>query len=423
GRLSWRSDPQPPAVLGWKENTPYPFKGSISTVRTYSRALSDSEVRDNLYTETNVPTNGLKAFWKLNNGSDIITDSSGNGYTATFVNSGGAAGWIDDGPIPYDPASATDYGYNLFGFDKDTLTNCIDDNLLGGIYNCFISSTRNSNVKVMSSRTYVNRDPATAITELAALYYSPKSTLAGDAYLGNMDSSNFSYWGRNLVQGTGSSSNESFWGVGNYSLNPDAQASLNVNGAEYKQYKAKIDTLTGEAIASGSVANSDLNLQRSNITSAASTDESADYPGGKIWKIADYTNNYHCGDGTLPGSCAITYHGKGTIILPKAFIAAYGSDSQMYIYKDIKPAAGDSNARLGYITDRNVNISDNVTVQATIFTTGTITIGNNVTMIGSFVASNFNITGNNVRFLYDKGLSTSQPPGFGYLKMPHSSEN
>lgn len=389
------------------------FKGNISTVRTYNQALDPTNV-SNLYQENqNVPTDNLKAFWMLNNGNDVITDSSDNGYDATFVNSGAAAGWIDDGPIPYNPASATDYGYNLFGFDKTTLTDCIDDNLLGGIYNCFISSTRNSNVKVMSSRTYVNKDPATAVMELAALYYSPNATLSGDAYLGDIDPNNFSYWGRNLTQGSGTATNpDSFWSVNN----ANAQASF--SGDEFVKYAAKIKELQGEAasaIASHINNGPPVYLQSDNINSAPASSAVIDnYPNGKVWVVN--------GNITISSAHPVSYYGIGTIII----------NGNLTINSGGKITAADSSSKLGIIVLGNVTISGNNTVESAILAGGSsltggdfVFSGNNVNLIGSFVAKGFtNLNArSNIRFYYDRRLDSAWPPGFRDLKMPHASEN
>jgi hypothetical protein len=61
------------------------FKGRISEVRIYDRALNETEIKA-LYNGQNVVGN-LRAYWKLDEGSgDIAYDSSGNGNNGLLKN-------------------------------------------------------------------------------------------------------------------------------------------------------------------------------------------------------------------------------------------------------------------------------------------------------------------------------------------------
>jgi hypothetical protein len=53
------------------------FNGDINDIRVYNRALSDSEIMTNYNTDS-IITNGLVSWWKLDDQSNIITDSVGS---------------------------------------------------------------------------------------------------------------------------------------------------------------------------------------------------------------------------------------------------------------------------------------------------------------------------------------------------------
>ena len=264
--------------------------------------------------------------------------------------------------------------------------------------------------------------------EMAALYYPPAATVVGDAYLNDMPSTNFAYWGRNLVQSNGVANSNSFWGVGGYINGPLAQA--NMSSTEFTQYKAKVDELSGEATllnSANTAATKIWNMQGSSLSDSTMADLN-NYPNGKIWKTDNLTLTSNGGD-------SYAYKGNGTIIVTGNLTINSGVK--------IKPAdPSDPNARLGFIVLSATSagpsyayIGGNHSIQSPIFkytsgnNTGIVFNGDNVDMIGSFVSKYFNnlynggTIRNNIRFYYDKRLDSGWPPGFRYLNMPHPTEN
>lgn len=310
-------------------------------------------------------------------------------------------------------------GNDLFGFDRNSLVldtdGCINDIVFNRQANrCFFSNSRNGNIKVMSSRTYVNAGSnKRPVTEMAALYYPPKATLVGDAYLGSSNFNDFAYWGRNLVQGRGSGSSEAFWGLSDYTM--DNLAQVNSSSDEYKQYLAKIKELQGEAkeINSSNVS-SKIFLQSENINIDSVSAILEKYPNGKVWYV----------DRDVTLSSSVAYSGIGTIII--------NGDLTLNNAQNIKPVG--SGDMLGIIVRGNLNLKGNNTIQAAVFSLDKETPpsdyginfeGNNIDLIGSFVSGKVNgLTAyNNIRFYYDKRLDSGWPPGFRYLNMPHPTEN
>lgn len=399
GAMSWIVNPG--------GNRPWPFKGNISSVRTYDRALIPTEIAS-LHNETNITSlaTGLKAYWKLNDGSGTsIADYSGNNNTCTASN----AAWADDGPL-----IAGTNSDDLFGFNKDLLVTCAQSGMLANPDRCFRRNTSGAgSVTVMNSRTSIN---GTAVTETAALFYPPK-TVVGDVY-GSMD--NFAFWGRNLHQ-NGNASSDASWKTGAYTLNSAAQSAW--NGTEFAKNTAKIAALNGEA----SAVNPDIGSTRtswylqtptapapatSTMISGNTVAEVSKYPEGKVWVV----------NGNLIINASATFYGKGTIIVNGNLTINSGVS--------ISPAPTGEN-RLGFIvlgtngTNGIVTISGNNKIQSSIYCPGTITVSalnKNVELTGSFVARSFNITAANTRFFYDYALDSAWPPGFRFLNMPHPNE-
>lgn len=416
----------------------YRFDGQIDDTRIYTRALSDTEA-SNLYKGEAI-TNGLKGYWDFSEGTgDIAKDKSGNGNDGTLYNFAKTSdsGWYLESNYP---AEVSNSGNELFGFDQNSLTNitsgCINDIIFHAPMNrCFFSNSRNGNVKVMSSRTSVNQSPSTPVLELAALYYPPKGMIVGDAYLGNMDPNNFSYWGRNLVQnsGTNATSTDSFWGMNNYTNNPNAQA--NMSGSEYETYIKKIVNLGTEAQVIGPAdlyGNTSWYLQGSTGLTENGNLDAPKYPNGKVWSV----NTGSTGTIDLTANTTYTYYGKGTLIIRNPSNNAF----DLRFLDGTKLIAGTPDSRLGImVVDGNDTIfSGNNQVQATMLCYSPLDDpaeggnfnfnGDNIDLIGSFVAEDFiNLTGanarSNIRFYYDKGLDSSWPPGFRDLNMPHPTEN
>ncbi len=96
------------------------FNGEIDEVRFYNFGLTQSEIRDSIFTELTVPVSGLRAYYKMSDGSGtILTDDSGNSFDGTLMDGGGivpANGsyplWITSGafdkPLAYDLTRITD---------------------------------------------------------------------------------------------------------------------------------------------------------------------------------------------------------------------------------------------------------------------------------------------------------------------------
>jgi hypothetical protein len=323
------------------------------------------------------------------------------------------------------PSAKGETGYDLFGFNQDSLSSATDGCIVDSVFyeptnRCFFSNSKNTNVKVMSSRTSVNSDTLQhVVTETAAVYYPPMATLVGDAYLGNWDNitsnpNNFAFWGRNLTTGNSSNtSSDDYWGLKNYTNGSSAQA--NLSSTAYTQYKAKVNELKGEASdQQAGVLNlgGTYHLQADNI--GISPNKTADYPNGKLWHVTTP-------DVTLGND--IKFDGVGTIIIDGNLTINSGVD--------ITPVSGDTTAMLGFIVYGNVFIKGNNTIQTPIISLGTNNgiqfDGNNVNLIGSFVGNFTNLVAGNVksnlRFYYDRRLDSGWPPGFRYLNMPHPSEN
>lgn len=392
------------------------FRGLIDEVRFYSGAtLSDADVTD-LYHGKDHDT-GLSARWDFSENSGLVAYDKTDNHLDTEIYPGGPGGaiWNSDGPVAVDPDTMKNDGYDLFGFESVNLAECVSGIILANSpYRCFISNTKNNNVKIMTSRTFVNNSSGDPVTELAAVFYPPQTMLIGDAYLGNLNPNDFAYWGRNLTQGSQSASSESFWGVGNYIMNPDAQASL--SSADYLKYKNKIDNLKNEATPeAGSLDNNAIwNLQAESAATIG-TDlnnlAASKFPEGRVWKA----------DNDLDIDDSKTYNGKGTIIVPGDLIIEEGVT--------IKPR--DKSSVLGIIVYGDVVFKGSNKIQASMISlgvnmafTGMSFDGGDVDLVGSFVAKSFNFGGHsNIRFYYDKSLSNAWPPGFGDLKMPHPSEN
>lgn len=324
--------------------------------------------------------------------------------TSTYY--GGEAG--SQAIYNYAPAGNTNSsGDNTFlGFDQTKLATCYSGlvitavNALTGY--CFGLEARGSSpIDLMVSRTYIDSMPA---TEVAALFYSPKPIIVGDSYMGADGLSNFAYWGKHLAISSGSVANtDAYWGVGNYTMNKDAQASLVDGSAEYKKYIDKINIMKGEAKDPGAIISAiwghDWYMQGSNI-GAFPNDEKDKYPEGKVW-VVDSLDMYE----------NITYRGNGTIIV----------EHDLNILTGVSIKAETKNDHLGFIVLGNVKVNNGCDVQASIFTNKNIKMnGDNTTMTGSFVAQKFDgMNRSNLRFYYDYNFSESWPPGFRYLNMPH----
>lgn len=277
---------------------------------------------------------------------------------------------------------------------------CFD---LGNLVNVNPYTFLSSPGKLLTSRTKIKAGSTEKIVlETPALYYG-QNVILGDAYIGS-GLTNFEYWGKNLGLSKDAAKPDSFWGVGGYQMNQDAQAKL--SGSEYVKFASKIDRATGEATPTGAIAGaSNLFLEANDINIAPNS--SGIYPEGKVWKVD--------GAGNLTITSDVTYSGKGTIIVP--------GDLTINSGKDI--TAFDDNGRLGFIVKGSVTIKGNNEIEAAILSYSNINVnGNTVTLTGSFAAKDFpNLSSrSNIIFKYDYGFDTAWPPIFGDLIMPSAKE-
>lgn len=85
--------------VGYLYNTSRNFNGKVDEVRIWKRALSQTEISQNMCNVT-LPATSLAAYWKFNEGSgSSVQDSSGNGVTLTLTGVD-ASNWGTDIPCP-----------------------------------------------------------------------------------------------------------------------------------------------------------------------------------------------------------------------------------------------------------------------------------------------------------------------------------
>ena len=96
------------------------FQGEIDEVRFYDIALTQSVIRDSIFTELTPPVSGLRAYYKMSDGTGtILSDNSGNGFdgtlmdgTSTVPGNGSYPLWVTsaafDKPLAYDLSVTTD---------------------------------------------------------------------------------------------------------------------------------------------------------------------------------------------------------------------------------------------------------------------------------------------------------------------------
>lgn len=83
--------------VGYLYNTSRNFNGKIDEVRVWKRALSQTEISQNMC-NVSVPATSLAAYWKFNEGSgSTVQDTSGNGVTLTLTGVD-ASNWVTDLP-------------------------------------------------------------------------------------------------------------------------------------------------------------------------------------------------------------------------------------------------------------------------------------------------------------------------------------
>ncbi|NIF05591.1 T9SS type A sorting domain-containing protein [Chryseobacterium sp. Tr-659] len=83
--------------VGYLYNTSRNFNGKVDEVRVWKRALSQTEISQNMC-NVSVPATSLAAYWKFNEGSgSSVQDTSGNGVTLTLTGVD-ASNWGTDVP-------------------------------------------------------------------------------------------------------------------------------------------------------------------------------------------------------------------------------------------------------------------------------------------------------------------------------------
>ena len=78
--------------------------GKMDEIRLWNRALSNTEIRENMNRAMNVAEAGLQYYWQFNEGTGSITDIVGGGLTAALYNMA-EDDWIDS-TIPFGPGYA-----------------------------------------------------------------------------------------------------------------------------------------------------------------------------------------------------------------------------------------------------------------------------------------------------------------------------
>ncbi len=83
------------------------FAGQIDEVTIWNRALTATEIRDNMFINLALPQTGLMAYYKMSDGPTIpetvppapltLTDDSGNGWSGTFLDGKAGAGYPGNG--------------------------------------------------------------------------------------------------------------------------------------------------------------------------------------------------------------------------------------------------------------------------------------------------------------------------------------
>ncbi|SHG36191.1 endo-beta-N-acetylglucosaminidase H [Chryseobacterium sp. OV279] len=85
--------------VGYLYNTSRNFNGKVDEVRVWKRALTQTEISQNMCNVT-LPATSLAAYWKFNEGSgSSVQDSSGNGLALTLTGVD-ASNWATDIPCP-----------------------------------------------------------------------------------------------------------------------------------------------------------------------------------------------------------------------------------------------------------------------------------------------------------------------------------
>ncbi|SHH00907.1 Por secretion system C-terminal sorting domain-containing protein [Chryseobacterium oranimense] len=98
--------------VGYLYNTSRNFNGKVDEVRVWKRALSQTEISQNMCNVT-LPATSLAAYWKFNEGSgSSVQDSSGNGVTLTLTGID-ASNWGTDIPCPAGSTTARNQNTSL----------------------------------------------------------------------------------------------------------------------------------------------------------------------------------------------------------------------------------------------------------------------------------------------------------------------
>ncbi|PKF75359.1 endo-beta-N-acetylglucosaminidase H [Chryseobacterium sp. PMSZPI] len=91
--------------VGYSYDISRNFNGNIDEVRVWKRALSQTEISQNMC-GVSTPASSLAAYWKFNEGTGTsVQDSSGNGMSLTLTGTN-ASSWVTDVPCPSTQKSA-----------------------------------------------------------------------------------------------------------------------------------------------------------------------------------------------------------------------------------------------------------------------------------------------------------------------------
>jgi uncharacterized protein YpmS len=129
------------------------YNGELDEVSIWNRALSESDVRENMCTKLNGDETGLLAYYRFDhNSGTILTDLSGNNYDATLTNMDNSS-WVTSGAAigdvsvyGYTGSVASDFIVNLASSEGDHFTATGDGGSYLGIQLYLINESSNVTV-------------------------------------------------------------------------------------------------------------------------------------------------------------------------------------------------------------------------------------------------------------------------------------
>ncbi len=247
-------------------------------------------------------------------GQTEINQKSADGSTKMYF--GGFTG----NEVIYNKSNDLTAGFQYNLTARQGLANCIGADLKN-VTSCFFFdlSPFSNAVKMMRSRTSIN---GTDHLEFVSLFYGSK-LIHGDAYSGQNDLNNFSFWGKSVAQSKGNiAGSDAPFKISGYELNGESESAwLDQNGDQTKSmesFSAKLSqlysngtTISDTTLAQFSADNSNMNLylqaQKDEIIKDIYEKDSALYPDGKVWSVNK--------DFIVGSNKTIVYHGVGTIVI------------------------------------------------------------------------------------------------------------